>query len=136
MKPFESTRVLLWAGQADVLAAVGQALSRLGCQLHPADSFERLQKALETEPFDLVVSQLCEYCMGPLDLLSRLAGKESSPPVLIVVDSWNMNLYLEALRRGAFDAVALPLNENELIRIVSRALEARSVGFSPCGGRS
>ncbi len=136
MKPLEGARMLLWAEQADVQAVVREAVSRLGCQLRPVDSFEQVQEALESEPFDLILAHLCGCCASRLELLPRLARLEPPRPVLIIVDDWDKDLYLEALKRGAFDGVALPLNEKEFIRIASRALEARSMRLAVRGGAS
>lgn len=71
--------------------------------------------------------------MWPLELLSRLQRVLAPPPVLIVTDKLDAHLYLEAMRRSAFDCLGLPLNEGELDRIVSRALAARSLKTASAG---
>jgi len=134
MKPFEGARVILWAGEPDELAAIEQTLSGLGCSVQSLSSFERVRRAIESGSIDLVVACLSRCFSGPLELLSWLQRAESSLPVLVVVEAWDKNLYLEALRRGAFDGLGLPLNEKELIRIASRALEAQRLPLAACGG--
>jgi DNA-binding NtrC family response regulator len=60
-----------------------------------------------------------------LDLLPWQERAAEMPPVLVVTDPDDVDLYLEAMSRGAFDCVALPLNQRELERIASRALLER-----------
>jgi FixJ family two-component response regulator len=43
----------------------------------------------------------------------------------------DVDLYLEAMRRGAFDCISLPLEEREFARIVSRALLENPVRMAP-----
>ena len=54
---------------------------------------------------------------------------------MLIVTAWSeVNLYLEAMRRGAFDCVGLPLDSHELARIVARALESRCARSVAEGG--
>ena len=59
-----------------------------------------------------------------MNLLPWVRAVENAPKVVVAVDQWDKDLYLEALQLGAFDGIALPLDERELIRILSRAVAA------------
>lgn len=85
---------------------------------------------VESRSVDLVVAWLCQSYRGPLELLTRLKGLLAAPPVLVVSCGMDVNLYLEAMRLGAFDCVASPVEETELVRIVSAALHESGLRLS------
>lgn len=124
MKPFDGAFVILWAEQPEELAVIEEILLGLGCRIQAVRSLEQLQGLIAGHSADLIVAALRQSFQSPLDLLTRQWRGEALPPVLVVTDMLDVHLYLEALQRGAFDGVGLPLDENELIRIAGRALEA------------
>ncbi len=135
MKPLARCHVVLWGPEDDTLDLLGENLVYQGFHVHTVGSLEELSSILEEQDVDLIVARLCRCFGGPLELLGRLQGAPSAPPVLIVTEGPDIHLYLEAMRRGAFDCVALPLNSHELIRIVTHALEARPLQASVGGGQ-
>ena len=135
MKPLSGYRVVLWGPEDIALELLGENLVCQGFRVHTVGSLEELSNALEEQDVDLIVARLCRCFAEPLKLLGRLQGAPSAPPLLILTEGPDMHLYLEAMRRGAFDCVALPLNSQELTRIVTGALEARALQASVGGGQ-
>jgi DNA-binding NtrC family response regulator len=136
MNPLAGNRVVLWGAQQNDLDTIRQSLTRVGLHVQPVDSLEDLRAVIEGQEVDLIVARLCRCFERPLlGLLASFHDAPSAPPVLIVADGVDVHLYLEAMRRGAFDCVGLPLNEKELIRIVTRALEVQQSQAVACGGR-
>lgn len=126
MNSLAGNHVVLWGPPQEDLNALREILARRGLIVQQADSLDDLRAAVLGEEVDLVMARLCRCLERPLlDLLVWLQNVPSPPQVLIVADAMNVELYLEAMRRGAFDCVGLPLNENELMRIVTSAAEAR-----------
>jgi DNA-binding NtrC family response regulator len=130
MKSLESARVLIWAKEPAALAVVEETLLRLGSRVQAVDSLERLRQAIRVYPVDIIVAQVSHRFREPLELLARSRDVEGFPPMLLVATTHDVQLYLEGMRRGAFDCLGLPLDEKELVRIVSHALEARHL--TPC----
>jgi FixJ family two-component response regulator len=128
MEPFEGKRVLVWAtsraleaDSAHQFSAVKEALSRLGCRVEmltsdqPAVAGERLEAGRP----DLILAHVCNKCRAPLEMLERA----HLPPVVLLATALEMPIYLEGMRRGAFDCVGLPVQEKEFIRVLARALQ-------------
>ncbi len=134
MSSLAGNRVILWGAQQCDLNALEESLVRQGCLVHTVESLEELRAVMEGIDADLIVVRLCRCLERVLLEVLGWMQEAPSPPVLIVADALDVDLYLEAMRRGAFDCVGLPLNENELIRIMSRALEARHTRASAAGG--
>lgn len=133
MNPLVGHRVLLEEPHG-ALSGVGEILERRGLLVRRVSTLEPGQhdagvwdgaELIPWDQVDLIVGRVCRCFDGPLKLLVWLQGVPDAPPVVIVCDELDFHLYLEAMRRGAFDCVGLPLNERELVRIVTRALEIR-----------
>ncbi len=134
MNTLPDYRVVLWGPEANALELLRENLVCQGFRVRTAGSLDDLSGVIEAGDVDLIVARLCRCFAEPLELLGRLQGAPSAPPVLIVTEGPDIHLYLEAMRRGAFDCVALPLDSHELIRIVTRALEARALQVTVGGG--
>lgn len=130
MKPPSGMRVVLWSDEANEWAPIEKALARLGCRLEVAASTGQVVRLIKSHLADLIVARLRQGWHQPLELLAWMKGVKAPPPVLVVSSDLDVSLYLEAMERGAFDCVGLPLNENELCRIVSEALEPRRLEIS------
>ena len=135
MNSLAGNRVVLWGTPQEDLNALGKSLARRGFLVQAVDSPEQLRSIIRGQDVDLIVARLCRCFERPLlELLRWLQNVPAAPQVLTVADAMDVDLYLEAMRRGAFDCVGLPLNENELERIVSRALATRRLQAA-AGGR-
>ncbi len=136
MNSLAGSRVILWGAQQCDLNTLEKSLAHQGCHVHVVESLEALRAVTEGHDVDVILARVCPCIERPLqEMLSWVRDMPSPPPVLIVADSLDVDLYLEAMRRGAFDCLGLPLNENELIRIMTHALEARYLQVSAGGGR-
>lgn len=142
MRLLEGKKVVLWASKnhlaqecrADLFRAA-LTLARLGCRVQAVFSQGELRELLSELAPDLIVASLCCGFQEPLDLLEQVGPEAAGgrvweqcgafPPVLLMADAHDLPLYLEGMRRGAFDCLGLPFEENELIRLAAEALGAR-----------
>ncbi len=124
MRGLEGVRIAVWTATGGSLASVEQSLHRMGCQVYRVHTFEHLWDLMEND-LDLIIAG-CQSAPEVLLWMKgvRLAGS-AAPPVLTLATAMDMKKYLAAMEYGAFDCVALPVQESELRRLVSRALEER-----------
>jgi DNA-binding NtrC family response regulator len=110
---------------------------------HPSPSLRSLAATLEHEGFEvahteqpaeavsILTSGACEVVLGEISLSAEevLAAARSadSPPVIVFDDFAGLEASLEALRQGAFEALARPISEAEVLRTVRRALESHTL---------
>jgi len=124
VKAMHEVRIALWAEGTGSLAAVENSLLQLGCHVERVGAFEDLWRLVESD-LDLVVVN----CQNAADLLYWMNGirraGQSTPPVLTLAAELDVEKYLKAMNLGAYDCVALPVQERELYRLVRRALEER-----------
>jgi two-component system response regulator HydG len=89
------------------------------------EALERVQR----ERFDLVLSDLRMPLVDGMALLAQLQERgiltsPSGPKVVMVTAHGSERLAVEAMRRGAFDYFRKPFEEDELLAVIDRALEA------------
>ena len=130
-----NSRIVLWGPAGDDFGELKTSLEREGLHIESLESEDEVRGVVKRGEADLVVARL--YCgfESALDLLEWMKGLPAPPPVIIVTEGRNIRLYLEAMQRGAFDCVGLPVDEQELRRIVAQALETRFQTEAAPGGR-
>ena len=119
--------IVLWSECEDDLDQVRRALSAEGWSPRWAGNEAEVRESVTRGEAELVLIRLCGRDPGPFALLDWLSQQPGAPPSVLIADRIDVWDYLDAMRRGAFDCVELPLDESELVRIVSKALELRNL---------
>src|SRR5512132_1249002 len=111
--PTPSARVLIADDQPDVLEALRLLLKGEGLESETVSSPAALLAALEAGEFDVVLMDL-NYARDTtsgqegLDLLARIQGLDSALPGVVMAGWANVELAVEAMRRGARDFIQKP----------------------------
>ncbi|MEW6509729.1 MAG: sigma-54 dependent transcriptional regulator [Bacteroidota bacterium] len=87
-----------------------------------ASGDEALTK-METEQFDLVLSDMVMGKMSGVELLANVKAKRPDLPVIMVTGFGSIQTAVEAMRLGASDYLTKPSNNDELLIKIRRALE-------------
>ena len=93
-----------------------------------AENGQRALEWLETHAADVVLSDLRMPGLDGMQLLSRLLGRESKPIVILLTAYGNVETAVEAMKRGAYDFLAKPVNLYRLDLLKRRALAERRTG--------
>ena len=84
-------------------------------------------RALECDEFDVVVSDLNMPDMSGLELCRRTHASWPQLPVVLVTAFGSMETAVAAIRAGAYDFIAKPIQIQELLLTLKRALEHRQL---------
>ncbi len=87
-----------------------------------ADGFKALARFEEFTP-DLVLTDLKMPGMDGVELLRKLRGHEPDLPVVLMTAFGAVETAVSAMREGAADYLTKPLNTDELVMVIERALE-------------
>jgi DNA-binding NtrC family response regulator len=104
----------------DILAMI---LGREGYVVEPFVRPETALAALETRPFDLLITDLRMPGPDGLAVLRRARATCPELPVILITAHATVATAIAALREGAFDYVEKPFDNEELKALVRRALE-------------
>src|SRR3954454_8395730 len=121
-------RILICDDQPDVLEALRFLLKREGYKTESAESPRQALQLLETRDYDAAIIDL-NYTRDTtsggegLDLLARMQAIDSMLPVIVMTAWGNVEIAVEAMRRGARDFVQKPWENERLSTIVRTQLE-------------
>ncbi|WP_297272889.1 sigma-54 dependent transcriptional regulator [uncultured Bacteroides sp.] len=99
-------------------------LAKKGFVVNSASSIARAQKLIETEEPDLILSDLRLPDRDGLDLLRWLGQKELFIPLIIMTGYADIQSAVMAMKEGASDYIAKPVNPEELLKKMEEALKA------------
>ena len=121
-------RVLIADDQADVLEALRLLLKGEGYRTETVTAPAKVLAALEEGEFDVLLMDL-NYARDTtsgeegLDLLARIQALDSALPVVVMTAWANVELAVEAMRRGARDFVQKPWDNARLAAIIRNQIE-------------
>src|ERR1700730_13909231 len=124
-KPY---KVLICDDQPDVLEALRLLLKGQGWQAVTADSPAALLRTARTGVFDLILADL-NYTRDTtsgqegMDMLASLEGQGNTAPVVVMTAWGNVDLAVEAMRRGACDFIQKPWDNNRLLATIRKQAE-------------
>ncbi|HIY87112.1 MAG TPA: response regulator, partial [Candidatus Bacteroides pullicola] len=99
-------------------------LGKQGFAVASASNVARARKHIETEDVDLILSDLRLPDHDGTDLLRWLAEKQLPIPLIIMTGYADIQSAVQAMKLGACDYVAKPVNPDELLRKIGEALNA------------
>ncbi len=121
-------RVLAADDQQDILDAIQLLLAPEGYEVDVVRSPVLVRDALASESYDAVLIDL-NYTRDTtsgkegLDLLAEIAASDSSLPVIVMTAWANVEIAVEAMRRGARDFIQKPWENERLLSIVRTQVE-------------
>ena len=100
-------------------------LSRAGYAVDTAATLAEARGHLERGEIDLVISDFRLGKESGLDVLKASVRASSHPEVIIITAFGTPASAVAAMRQGAYDYIAKPFDNDELLLLVERALEKR-----------
>ena len=121
-------RILAADDQRHILEALELLLRPQGYEVETAQSPALVREMLSSSPYDAVLIDL-NYTRDTtsgqegLDLLSEIVALDSTIPVIVMTAWGNVELAVEAMRRGARDFIQKPWENERLLAIVRTQVE-------------
>jgi DNA-binding NtrC family response regulator len=106
--------------QRDILQMI---LEAEGYETSAASNGRQALHAAGAEGFDVVLTDLKMPDMDGIELLDALPRQPGGPCVILMTAHGTIDSAVDAMRKGAFDYLTKPLEKDELLLVVRRALE-------------
>ncbi len=119
------SRILVVDDEESMRQLLEIALGKVGHRVTTAASGNRALKLIETDSFDLVISDIKMPDMSGVEVLRYIKQAEPSVPVIMITAYASAETAVEALRLGAYDYLTKPFKMDELKSNVENALEKR-----------
>ncbi|WP_338250590.1 hybrid sensor histidine kinase/response regulator [Dictyobacter halimunensis] len=89
----------------------------------PSKALELLQE----QEYDAIISDILMPGMDGLELLERIRQRTPETPVLLITGHGHHDLAMRALRSGAYDYILKPIDRDDFLVALQRALQARQL---------
>lgn len=99
-------------------------LGKKGFQTVSVSSIARAQKQIETEHIDLILSDLRLPDKDGIDLLKWIGEQGLQIPLIIMTGYADIQSAVQAMKLGACDYIAKPVNPDELLKKIGEAMNA------------
>lgn len=106
--------------QRDILKTI---LDDEGYETHTAPSAEKGLKVLEGIRPDVILTDLKMESMDGIEFMESLPGEPFKPSVIVMTAYGTISSAVEAIKKGAFDYLAKPVDKDVLLITVKRAVE-------------
>jgi DNA-binding NtrC family response regulator len=114
--------VLIVDDDRNLLKILGDILDGLPIDIVTASNADSALSAMESQGFDLVITDLKMPGKSGMDVLSFSLKTKPSVPVIMVSAFGSVGSAVEAMKRGAYDFISKPFNSDELLQVVKKAL--------------
>jgi len=94
-----------------------------GYETTAASNGRQALQAATGESFDVVLTDLKMPDMNGIELLSELPKQPAGPCVILMTAHGTIDSAVDAMRKGAFDYLTKPLEKDELLLVLRRAME-------------
>jgi DNA-binding NtrC family response regulator len=120
-------KILIVDDEERILDILKIMLEGAGHKVFQAANGRYAVQVLQTEPVDMVISDICMDEIDGLKLLSIIRKNNLGCPVVFITAFGTLQSAVEALRLGAVDYLVKPFEEKDVILAVERALGMRSI---------
>lgn len=116
-------RLLVVDADSHVHKTVSEVLSLDCCEILYKESIDQFERVfIDNSPFDAVLIDLSEPAERFFELVSFVKGRSPETEVIFASTLREVQLWLEAIQRGAYDYIRRPLDRRDLHRIVHSAM--------------
>jgi DNA-binding NtrC family response regulator len=117
-------RLLVVEDQELERKSVMQLLKREGFHVFGAENADKAIGYVD-EPIDVVLSDLHMGDVSGLDLLGLWKKKQPDTHFIVLTGHSSIDSAVESIKKGAYDYITKPVNPDELILLIKRAIEAK-----------
>ena len=125
--PVGSARILVVDDEAQVRTMIRSVLERQSLEVEVAASGRQALELLELSHFDLVLTDIVMQDVNGIALLERIHAGHQNLPVVMVTAVHDIGVAIDSMRRGAYDYLLKPFENEQLLSTVRRALDHRQM---------
>ncbi|MCS7048726.1 MAG: response regulator [Verrucomicrobiae bacterium] len=116
--------ILLVDDNTELLTALTKVLEKEGYRVTALPTADRAVEYMNTtnQRPDLIITDVSMPGMKGIEFLSIVKNVFPNIPVILITAFGEWDQYMDALRRGAFAYLSKPIEKNELLTTVRRAL--------------
>ncbi|HBF33909.1 TPA: sigma-54-dependent Fis family transcriptional regulator, partial [Candidatus Sumerlaeota bacterium] len=118
-----TARILIADDEPGMQAALREVLTRQGYQVQTASDGVAALAILESEPFDLLITDVRMPEMGGIELLERARRRQPYLSALVMTAFGTVEDAVDAMKKGATDYLLKPFSTETIEKTVTRVLQ-------------
>lgn len=118
-----SYHLLIVDDEANICFTLGKFLKNEGYQVSTAETYEAALKLIERHAFDLIFADILLKGRTGIDILRLVDQQKRNCPVIMVTGVPTIETAAEAVRLGAFDYLAKPVLQDDLLKAARAAIK-------------
>lgn len=115
--------LLIVDDETDFRESACRYLKRIGFRVDEAEDGEEALNVTVNKKFDVVILDIHMPGMSGIEVLRKLAERESPPKVIMLTGGGTIENAVESIKLGAYDFLTKPAKLDDLARLVRRACE-------------
>lgn len=122
-------QILIVDDDTALLQALSQMLSLrvIEMKVDTSDSASRALEQIQEYDYDAIVSDIKMPGMDGLTLLAKIQELRPDTPTLLITGHGEYNLAIQALRGGAYDYIQKPIDRDDFVASLHRAIQTRQL---------
>ncbi len=120
-------QILVVDDEPNICRSVEKILSKIGLRVRTALNGQDALKLVESEPFDVVLTDLKMSRLGGMEVLRRVKDLDPLLPVIVMTGYASVASAVEVMKLGAVDYLPKPFTPDEVRAVVRQALSAKSL---------
>lgn len=119
------TSILITDDEKDIRELIGDILKDEGYSVRLASNSDECMAEINAEPPALMILDiwLKDSRMDGIDILKTVKRDNPDIPIVIISGHGNIEIAVAAIKQGAYDFIEKPFNIDQLMVVVSRAME-------------
>ena len=116
--------ILIVDDEADLVSGLQRTIAmEIECRVLTAENGAQALDILSTTPVDVVLADILMPQMDGLTLLERIKSRDPAVTVVIMTAYGTIEKAVEAIKKGAYDLIQKPLDEERLFHLLKKGLE-------------
>jgi DNA-binding NtrC family response regulator len=120
-------KILIVDDNPEVLKLIAEILETNDYEVETVSRGELAIKKLESNDYDLVLTDLMMPDMDGMQVLEQVKSRASRTMCIILTGHGTIKSSVEAIKKGAFDYITKPVSPGELLIVVEKALKFKNL---------
>ena len=120
-------RILVVDDEMNMRLVLSAMLKKAGYEVSSAGNGLEALKVLKQEEVDVIITDLKMPKLDGMGLLEQVLDQYAETPVIIITAHGTVATAVDALKKGAFDYITKPFEQDDLKNVISKAIKTRNL---------
>jgi len=120
-------KILVVDDELNMRLVLGAMLKKEGYEVFSAANGLEALKAMKQDEMDVVITDLKMPKLDGMGLLEQILDQYMETPVIIITAHGTVATAVDALKKGAFDYITKPFEQDDLKNVISKAIKTRNL---------